>query len=260
MRDLLYVFLHVPKTGGTTIIRHLRTHLAWDREFVHLGTWGNNFREQHDRIPFEERPPEQRNLTRVLAGHQARFGIHRLVDRDPRYFTVLREPADRIVSAYNFRMTQDHADISFDEWYADYPRNNSFKWLRVAFNLVGADAFPETREMMRKELWFVGLTERLNDDLPFLFRALGTPPEWIDQRVATTDSEDLAGMESGDEEVPLSHASHTVHKRLEMTDALRDRLHEDNARDLKLYEIGRRLHERRVERIRNAAEDWDREG
>ena len=126
----VYVFLHFPKTGGTTIIRHLRRHLAWDEEFIHLGGWGNNYRLRHKRVDFLERTPEDRHRARILAGHQARFGIHEYVGRKPRYFTILRDPAERILSAYNFRMQMEDRDVSFEDWYAEYPRNNAFKWLR----------------------------------------------------------------------------------------------------------------------------------
>lgn len=97
--DPIYIFLHVPKTGGSTINRHLRLNLHYDEVFVHLGGGGARYRAEMDRPDWEERPLEDRNRARVLTGHRARFGIHELLpDRTPRYVTVQREPAARIMS------------------------------------------------------------------------------------------------------------------------------------------------------------------
>ena len=172
----VYVFLHFPKTGGTTIIRHLRRHLAWDEEFIHLGGWENNYRLRHKRVDFLERTPEDRHRARILAGHQARFGIHEYVGRKPRYFTILRDPVERILSAYNFRMQMEDRDVSFEDLVCGIPAEQRFHMASRGLKLDGPAASDDTIWAMRR-MWWIGLTEYLDDDLPHLFTALGAPPE-----------------------------------------------------------------------------------
>jgi hypothetical protein len=54
-------------------------------------------------------------------------------------------------------------------------------------SLPGGQSFAEVADRVR-QLWFVGATEHLNDDLPDLFRHFGAPSDtWINQRTSTPD-------------------------------------------------------------------------
>ena len=179
---------------------------------------------------------------RILAGHQMRYGIHQMVPgRDPRYFTVLRDPADRILSVYNFRMQQEEADVPFFEWFESYPRNNTYKWMKRAFALEG-DVKPDAVMQRLDDFWFVGVTEHLNDDLPALFTRFGVPAEWIDQRASVTDKREVDRQLS----VPRMFRwamGNVVYRKLEMSEELRERIHARNQRDLKLYRYAVRRRE-----------------
>ena len=37
MSDELFVFVHIPKTGGQTLRNHFIKHLTFHDEFIHLG-------------------------------------------------------------------------------------------------------------------------------------------------------------------------------------------------------------------------------
>ena len=231
----LYVFMHLPKTGGTTINGHLYDHMAWDDEVLHLGKWGNRYREREGRPSLEQRSAEERSRVRVITGHGTYFGIHQMFgDRPPRYLTIVRDPADRIVSTYNFRAARGGED-DFWTWYAGFPRNAGLKWLRKRLN--GPRTAGEILEALRG-FWFVGATEHLDEDLPDLFATLGLPTEWRNRRVAGADG-DLKGLDHPDE-------GRRVAKRMIVNDDLRARLHEDNAKDLRLYRFAlrRRLRQR----------------
>lgn len=243
MPRAVYLFIHVPKTGGSTINRHLRTHLEFDNEFVHLGAWGNSFREANDLPPWRERTGVERARARVLAGHEVTVGDHDQVPgAEARYLTILRDPADRILSAYNFQMHQQQTYEPFWEWYESYPRNNAYKWLKRAFGLEGD--LPPSAVMERLDrLWFVGVTEHLDDDLPHLFHKIGVPQRWVDQRRTLAESDDDA-VPTAQRGPMVRYLGNVVGRQLEMTDELRERLWDLNKRDLKLYRHAREVRER----------------
>ena len=249
MDNHVYCFIHIPKTGGSTIIVHLRTNLDYDTEFVHLGAGGDNYRRRYGLEAWEKRSNEERNKVRILAGHQMRLGVHELVvGRPARYFTVLRDPADRILSVYNFRLQQEGRDIPFWDWYEEYPRNNGYKWLKRAFRLEG-DASPSEIIAKLDNFWFVGVTEQLGVDLPDLFAHFGIIAEWIDQRVSVSDREEVDRQA----EIPRMYRwmmGNSVYRKLEMSGDLKEQLYEQNKRDLKLYRYAQKRREETRKRLR----------
>ena len=99
------------------------------------------------------------------------------------------------------------------------------------------------------------MTETLNEDLPYLFRAFGAPAEWTNQRTSIADQHEVVETERVAEEDAENKAwvyGKKVYKRLEMTDALRDRLHEDNGRDVKLHRLAGRLRTEKLARLHQA--------
>ncbi len=235
----LYLFLHIPKTGGTTINWHLRENLVYDEESIHFGGAGDTYRQIHDRKPFEERSALERSRARVLSGHRLHYGDHELVpDADPRYFTIFRDPADRIVSTYNFRMsTGNHAPQSFESWYGDWPRNKTFKWLR---HRVGCHSMPEMLDRLRS-FWFVGVTEHLDEDLPKLFAQLGLPQQWANMRLsADMDSPASASHATNPFAEARGEKSARISRHLQITPELRERIHNDHRRDLRLHRFALR--------------------
>ena len=62
---------------------------------------------------------------RVILGHASYYGIHDLFpEKTPRYIIFFRDPADRIVSAYNFEMrTKTGRNLDFWKWYKMQSKN-----------------------------------------------------------------------------------------------------------------------------------------
>jgi len=240
--DPIYLFIHLFKTGGTTINGHLARHLSWDEEFVHLGPWGQRVRARDGQPDPSEWPQARWETVRAIAGHWVDGETHRLVpDREPRYLTILRDPADHLFSRYNFTVSRTGDETPFEDWYARRKPNQNLIRLRRA---VGADSISDLRKVL-DEFWFVGVTEHLDEDLPHLFAAIGAPADWINRRV-TDGRADLEDLDIGRETFPIRR--HAV-----LTDEWRERIHAEHRKDLRLY----RYAVDRRRRLR-ASHGWDR--
>jgi hypothetical protein len=233
----LWIFLHIPKCGGTTFKAHVERHLAIEESFFEFSNWGRQYRAERGLPGFAERPDAERARAEVLAGHRLGYGIHRLVpgDREPRYFSVLRDPAERCVSLYNFRWSRGHAPADFREWYDGWYRANQsdYQTRFLAERLYGSDLpeRPEQRFAMARQLlemcWFVTTTEHWNEGLDHLFAAMGLPTDWRHYRKA------------GDSiELPASHPSHgeIVAQRFVPDEATRAEILADSPLDVALVD------------------------
>lgn len=90
------IFLHIPKTGGTTLHHILERCYRRDQicTFKYPG-----FLSQIEN--FKRLPPEKREVYRLIEGHLS-FGFHRYVPGHSSYITLLREPIARILSSYYY--------------------------------------------------------------------------------------------------------------------------------------------------------------
>lgn len=90
------IFLHIPKTAGTTLNRLIE----WEYPLLQIYsvdpvffTWSSNH--------LHHLPPARLQRYRMFKGHML-FGLHRVLPQPATYITVLRDPVDRVLSAYYF--------------------------------------------------------------------------------------------------------------------------------------------------------------
>ena len=91
------IFLHVPKTAGNTM-KNVLAH-QYRRQSIHMLEKDFQFE------PFSALDAKTRSTFAVIWGHMG-FGIHRFVPVPSFYITFLREPVDRVVSAYYHSITR----------------------------------------------------------------------------------------------------------------------------------------------------------
>ncbi|MGE0494609.1 MAG: hypothetical protein AB7S38_35695 [Vulcanimicrobiota bacterium] len=245
---VLWVFLHLPKAAGTTINGHLWQHLEWNRAVFHLGQWGYQDRLHHGLPQFEDLTAPELAEVRVLCGHRTYYGIHqRFGGREARYFTVLRDPAERCVSRYNFARSRGLAVASFEQWYGDcflkQARSSACDFYARRFTglaLAGEQAYRAALALLER-CWYVGLADSLDHDLPHLFSSMGLPLAYTRRRVAGA-SVQLGMQHPRQDEV--------VDKFQSLTPSIQARVEHDFPWDYRLLTQAKRLQRETAIRLR----------
>jgi hypothetical protein len=92
------VFLHVPKTAGMSfgqiVLRQFPRRARFQVDAADLASF---------EARWNELPADRRRGVRCIHGHVP-FGVHAVLPEPVAYVTVLREPVDRIVSAYHYAL------------------------------------------------------------------------------------------------------------------------------------------------------------
>jgi hypothetical protein len=84
------IFLHIPKAAGSTLHPVLERH--YSKHALHT---------IHRAEDFKHLPADELRRIRLLKGHMP-FGLHEYLTGRSRYITLLRHPAERVVSHYYY--------------------------------------------------------------------------------------------------------------------------------------------------------------
>jgi hypothetical protein len=220
----VYVFPHIPKTAGSSVHYHLKTNLVCEREYIHIPIDYSTREELLEELPFTLRDARERSAAKVIFGHGV---VRRHAEFVPgkvlREITTLRDPAERMVSHYNFWMNvlekRGEPLPTFEEWYAGEPRNYQTHWLARNYLQLDVETLSESQVLeavsrLLDSFWLVCTLPTFESDIQLLWDALGLP--------AMSSRQNVTGV--------------THHKRFELDPALRKRLAEENASDETLYQ------------------------
>jgi hypothetical protein len=202
----LLVFVHIPKTGGTTLAKLMHYH------FGDAFEGGNrvsrkappelqapNAFSRGEQVDARLREVAARPEVRALSGHIT-FGLRDRLPADARYVTVLRDPVERTLSHYRFFVDapagreeraglgllppsrpRPSGSVTLEECLADggyIPDNLQTRMLCglvSPFDPLPAQPLAQAVENLRRGFAFVGTTERFDDLLALMNLELGWP-------------------------------------------------------------------------------------
>jgi SAM-dependent methyltransferase len=179
------IFLHIPKTGGKTLDEVFARHYAPESTY-------SIYEPLRTALPkLAALPAETLGRIRLLRGHFP-FGLHPYLPQPADYFTMLRDPIDRVVSFYYFvRQTPDHylhtlvadsalglADAVRAGWTTELD-NGQTRLLaglqddQIPVGQCRPEHLAQAQDNIEQYFVVCGLTERFDDSLILFKRALG---------------------------------------------------------------------------------------
>ena len=111
-KDFVYIFVHIPKTAGTTLVQHVAKNFKKE-EILEISSKALNLSEKFDKRTYEReiknflknKTHKQLNKIKFVHGHAIPYGIHKYFKKEARYITFIRNPVRRIPSIYNYFYT-----------------------------------------------------------------------------------------------------------------------------------------------------------
>ena len=182
--DDTLIFVHAPRTGGSTLSRIM----DWEYSPFRICDIDSRFYWWSFQR-FASWSPDQLATMKVFKGHMP-FGLHRYMPRHARYITLLRDPVNRVASEYyskRHRRTHPMADRdakiqSFEDYVKTVPYDNpqtkaiagvtcayDYHWYtsmpsyRVYCGPCDADILQTAKKNLREHFCLVGITERFEE-------------------------------------------------------------------------------------------------
>ena len=183
-RDRAAIFVHIGKTAGTTLNSILDRGFEPETVFTV---------DTYDPVPAQAQlsrlPAETLERLRLIRGHFV-YGIHEVLSQPALYFSLLRDPCDRLMSAYgHVRSVPSHRlhrqvvdeQLSFEEFVTSGITIETDNWqvrslagdADTPFGACGDGLLQKALENIRRDFALVGIAERFDDSLLVLSRMYG---------------------------------------------------------------------------------------
>jgi hypothetical protein len=232
------IFVHIPKTGGTTLKDILRRQFPPDTILDFIGKSPQEVQEYAGSLASLS---EKDRLKIRYISQPLFFEFDNYLPEPPIYFTLLRDPVERVISEYYFMIRQPSTVVPKNISFEDYVRSGTWQaWnaqlsflrgrpegLRYAGGTaqMSGEDLEVAKENIRKK-FILGLTERFDESLILLKRALGWKLMdilYIKQRIGVSRP-----------------------PRREISDRAVELIKERNKLDIELYQFAMQVFEERI--------------
>jgi hypothetical protein len=167
------IFLHIPKSAGTTLNRLIE----WEYPIRQMYSVDPVF-FRWSRARLWRLPQQRLQRFRVFKGHMP-FGLHEVLPQPATYITVMRGPVERVLSAYffmkNYVLHPNYWKFRRERWtLEDFVRRSPRENVQTKM-IAGADydapCTAETLAKAKENLRYftvLGLTERFEESLALM--------------------------------------------------------------------------------------------
>ncbi|HCX31142.1 MAG TPA: hypothetical protein DHU55_15455 [Blastocatellia bacterium] len=169
------IFLHVPKSAGTTLNRLIE----WEYPLFQMYSV-DPVLFRWSRAHLWRLPKRRLKRFRIFKGHML-FGLHKIIPQPATYITVLREPIDRVISAFyfmrNYKLHPNYWKFRRESWtLEDFVRHphtrDNIQCKMVAGapyeEACTAETLAQAKENLLRHFSVVGLTERFEESLALM--------------------------------------------------------------------------------------------
>lgn len=206
----LYIFLHIPRTAGTTVVNHIERNYKKNQLIrLYRKELELNENKRYGFIDYKNAvyqyihrlSPKARREIKVIYGHRVPYGIHTLFNRESRYITVVRNPVKRSVSMYNlWKYSYEHdsqirkkTNIYKNGYLVNGKQPNYKDWLSAKTREDNIDTIATTEHKILSKLgyiennnpteaeiekglskfYLIGTTESFSSDSLLIYKLLG---------------------------------------------------------------------------------------
>jgi hypothetical protein len=187
MTEQTIIFLHIPKTAGSTLNSIMERQYP-RQQFYSL--YPSRLYPNGNADEFHSMSTERRAQLRLLIGHVG-YGYHQLLPNPVTYFTLLRDPIERVISFYyyvrrnaghylhDFALAKDMTLPQFIASEATEVNDNlsvrviSGRWKEIPYGQCTTEMLDMAKQNLREHFAVTGLTERFDESLLLLQRAFG---------------------------------------------------------------------------------------
>ncbi|MCS4047516.1 hypothetical protein GGQ04_002664 [Salinibacter ruber] len=193
------IYIHIQKTGGTTLRSILRHQYD-----VQYGA--NELYSPEEIGAYFEQPIEEDKRQKAVSGHMS-FGAHQWVRGETRYITMLRDPVKRVISYYYYLIERGNKSCEYIEEnnldVADYVRdglcwqgiphtnNLQTRLLSGVGNTVPMgectdEMLQQAKQNIEERFAVVGFTEAFDTSILLMRRELGwgLPTYWYQNKTS----------------------------------------------------------------------------
>ena len=218
--DKPVLFYHMPKCGGMTI--YAVASASWQMMCQFTGMAQPTIDRCDDKVA--EYNLRNRDYT-FIAAHQP-YGLHNRLSGSPMLMTVLRDPVQRICSAYGYHCMREsrQADISGFLSFANNKKNSNIMTKLLSGNMpedeVSKPDLTRTIQRLSSEFEFVATTSNIPEVCTSFLRHYGLP-NVVTTRINPTPKEfkpDIADIE--DEIRCLNKLDHLLFKTFSNRDPI----------------------------------------